>query len=200
MKPEVYWHTSKVEKSDRQKIKQHKSSCLWFTGLSGSGKSTLANAVEKKLCEKKIHTYLLDGDNVRHGLNKDLGFSGQDREENIRRLGEVVRLFVDAGIVVLTAFISPYYKDRDMARSLLEEGEFIEIYVKCDLAICEKRDPKGLYKKARKGNIPNFTGISAPYEEPLNPEITIDTGQEVSLEEQVETIIQYLKTHCKIER
>ncbi len=200
MKKEVYWHTSKVQKNDRQKIKQHKSRCLWFTGLSGSGKSTLANAVEKKLCEKKIHTYLLDGDNIRHGLNKDLGFSEQSREENIRRLGEVVRLFVDAGVVVLTAFISPYHKDRDMARSLLEEGEFIEIYVKCDLAICEKRDPKGLYKKAREGDIPNFTGISAPYEEPLNPEITINTGLEVSLEEQVETIVQYLETHYKIEK
>ncbi len=185
-------HEGNIKKEDRQKLKGHKSAILWFTGLSGSGKSTVAHKLEEKLFEMGIHTYVLDGDNIRTGLNKDLGFSAEDREENIRRIGEVAKLFVDAGIIVLSAFISPYIKDRETVRNLVEEGEFIEIYVKCPLEVCEQRDVKGLYKKAREGIIKNFTGIDDPYEEPKNPEIIVETDKE-TLEESVNKIINYLK-------
>ncbi|NPA53483.1 MAG: adenylyl-sulfate kinase [Aquificae bacterium] len=185
-------HKGNITKKDRQRQKGHKSAILWFTGLSGSGKSTLAHAVEEKLFEMGIHTYVLDGDNIRTGLNKDLGFSAEDREENIRRIGEVAKLFVDAGIITLTAFISPYKKDRELVRNLVEEGEFIEIYVKCPLEVCEQRDVKGLYKKAREGLIKNFTGIDDPYEEPENPEIIVETNKE-TIDESVNKIISYLK-------
>ncbi len=185
-------HRGKVKKEDRQKLKGHKSAILWFTGLSGSGKSTIAHAVEEKLYQMGIHTYVLDGDNVRTGLNKDLGFSPEDRKENIRRIGEVSKLFVDAGIIVLSAFISPYKKDREFVRNIVGNGEFIEIYVKCPIEVCESRDVKGLYKKAREGLIKNFTGIDDPYEEPENPEIVIETDKE-TVEESVEKIINYLK-------
>ncbi len=188
---EVYWHPHKVTKEDRQKIKGHKSAVIWFTGLSGSGKSTLANELEYKLHSLGVHTYVLDGDNIRHGLNSDLGFSPEDRQENIRRIGEVAKLFVDAGLVVLVSFISPYRRDRKRARSLVEPGEFIEVYVKCPLEVAEQRDPKGLYKKARAGIIQEFTGISAPYEEPENPEIVVETDK-LSVEESVEKIFKYL--------
>jgi adenylylsulfate kinase len=187
----IVWHESKVTKADRQNRNRHKSAVLWFTGLSGSGKSTLTVALEKELFERGIHTYRLDGDNIRHGLNKDLGFSPEDRTENIRRIGEVAKLMVDAGLITLTAFISPYQNDRNYVRSLLEENEFIEVYVKCSLEICEKRDPKGLYKKARKGEIKQFTGIDAPYEEPVQPELIVDTEHQ-SLDKSVRQVIQYL--------
>lgn len=177
----------------REKLLDHASTCIWFTGLSGSGKSTLANEVELTLFKRGIHTYILDGDNIRHGLNKDLGFGADDRKENIRRIGEVANLFVDAGLVVMTAFISPYREDRDQVRALLPEGKFIEVFVNCDLDTCEKRDPKGLYKKARAGEIRNFTGISAPYEAPKNPELTIDNGANSSLENNVNAVIAYLE-------
>ena len=185
-------HEGNIKKEDRQRLKGHKSAILWFTGLSGSGKSTVAHKLEEKLFEMGIHTYVLDGDNIRTGLNKDLGFSAEDREENIRRIGEVAKLFVDAGIMVLSAFISPYIKDRETVRNLVNKGEFIEIYVKCPLEVCEQRDVKGLYKKAREGIIKNFTGIDDPYEEPLNPEIVVETDKE-TLEESVNKIINYLK-------
>lgn len=188
----IVWHESSVTKEDRQKLNNHKSGVLWFTGLSGSGKSTISVALEKKIHARGIRTYLLDGDNVRHGLNKNLGFSPEDRTENIRRIGEVGKLMSDAGILTLSAFISPYQEDRDQVRTLLEEGEFIEIYVKCSVDTCETRDPKGLYKKARAGEIKGFTGIDAPYEEPLDPEITIETDTQ-TLEESVQIIIDYLK-------
>ncbi len=194
MNEDITWHSTSVNKEHREKLNRHKAACLWFTGLSGSGKSTLANEVEKILYDKKIHTYLLDGDNVRHGLNKDLGFSAEDRKENIRRIGEVAKLFTDAGMIVLTAFISPYRSDRDFVRNLFDNKEFIEIFVKCDLDTCEERDPKGLYEKARKGEIDNFTGISAPYEEPLNPELIINNGAGSDLRKNAEEIIHYLET------
>ncbi|WP_079530443.1 adenylyl-sulfate kinase [Halobacillus hunanensis] len=188
----IVWHDSEVTKLDRRKLNNHKSAALWFTGLSGSGKSTVSTALEKELHELGIHTYRLDGDNVRHGLNKNLGFSPEDRQENIRRIGEVAHLMVDAGLVTLTAFISPYREDRDSVRELLGEKEFIEVYVKCRVEECEERDPKGLYKKARTGEIKGFTGIDAPYEEPINPEITIETDHQ-TLEESVQVIVNYLK-------
>lgn len=193
----IVWHESTVSKQQRQQFHQHKSCILWFTGLSGSGKSTLANAVAERLYKLKIHGYVLDGDNIRHHLNKDLGFSPEDRTENIRRIGEVAKLFVDAGIIVLTAFISPYQADRQLVRKLVGEGEFIEIYVKCPLEECEKRDPKGLYQKARKGEIPEFTGITSPYEEPVEPEIVIESDK-TTIDEAVGEIIQYLKRTSKI--
>jgi len=185
-------HDPIITKKDRQRLNGHKSAILWFTGLSGSGKSTLAHKVEEKLFEESIRTYVLDGDNIRMGLNKNLGFSKEDREENIRRIAEVAKLFVDAGLIVLTAFISPYRKDREMARNLVEKDEFIEIYVKCPIEICERRDVKGLYEKARKGVIKQFTGIDDPYEEPLYPEIIVETDKQ-TLEESVGVIYDYLK-------
>lgn len=167
------WHASSITKAQRAKLKKQKPRVLWFTGLSGSGKSTLANAVEKKLFEQGFHTYLLDGDNVRHGLNGDLGFDEASRVENIRRIGELCKLFMDAGMIVLCAFISPFEKDRKLVKDLLEEDEYIEIFVDTSLEVCEKRDPKGLYKKARQGEIKNFTGIDSPYERPKNPHVHI---------------------------
>ena len=169
----------------------HDPAVLWFTGLSGSGKSTLAHLVEEQLFENGWYTYLLDGDNLRHGLNGDLGFSEEDRRENIRRIGEVSRLFTDAGLVVLAAFISPYREDRERVRALFAPREFIEIYVKCDLDTCEKRDPKGLYKKARAGALPDFTGIDSPYQEPPEPELVIDTGK-LGITDSVAGILGYL--------
>ncbi|MFC0272551.1 adenylyl-sulfate kinase [Metabacillus herbersteinensis] len=187
----ITWHRATVTKEARRRLNCHKSAVLWFTGLSSAGKSTLANAVEKRLYEQGLRTYLLDGDNIRHGINQDLGFSPGDRKENIRRIGELSKLFVDAGMIVITAFISPFRQDRNLARSVLEEKEFIEVYIKCSLDECEKRDPKGLYKKAKAGEIPEFTGISAPYEEPESPEIIIETDKQ-SITESVEQVLHYL--------
>jgi adenylylsulfate kinase len=188
---DIVWHDASVSKEERQEKNKHQSFVLWFTGLSGSGKSTLANAVSRKLFERGSHTYVLDGDNVRHGLNKDLGFSPEDRTENIRRIGEVAKLFVDSGQIVSTAFISPYREDRHQVRELLPDGEFIEVYVEASLEACEERDPKGLYKKARSGEIPSFTGINAPYEEPENPELTVNTEQK-SIEESAQEVVDAL--------
>lgn len=187
----VTWHETSLTKEHRRKQNGHESTVLWFTGLSGSGKSTIANAVAKELYNRNIRSYVLDGDNIRHGLNKDLGFSEEDRTENIRRIGEVSKLFVDSGQFVLTAFISPFRADRQIVRDLLEEGEFIEVYIKCPIEECEVRDPKGLYDKARKGIIKDFTGIDSPYEEPEQPEIILESDQ-YSIEECVEQVIGYL--------
>jgi len=187
----IAWHTTGISQQDREKQNQHQAVVLWLTGLSGSGKSTIATALQAALFEKGCQVYILDGDNIRHGLNRDLGFSPEDREENIRRIGEVARLFVDAGLITITSFISPYQKDRAKARSLLAEGDFIEIYVKASLETCKKRDPKGLYQKALKGEIKEFTGISAPYEEPKHPELVIETDQ-LTVEECVQKILDYL--------
>ena len=186
----IVWHDHQLDKEERSAIKEQKPCILWFTGLSGSGKSTIANAVEVKLAELRKHTYLLDGDNVRYGLNKDLGFSDSDRVENIRRIGEVSNLFADAGIIVLSAFISPFRADREIVRELAQEDEFIEVFIDTPLEVCEERDPKGLYVKARKGEIPDFTGISSPYEAPENPEIHIKDG--LSIEESADVIVDYL--------
>jgi adenylylsulfate kinase len=188
----VVWHSHKVKREDREKLLNQKGVILWFTGLSGSGKSTIANEVANKLHELNKLAYVLDGDNIRHGLNKNLGFSPEDRAENIRRISEVANLFVDSGIITLTAFISPYRKDRDFCRELAGEGRFIEIFVKASINTCESRDPKGLYKKARSGEIKEFTGISAPYEEPLKPEIILDADNQ-TIEEETEKVINYLK-------
>lgn len=189
----IVWHDHHVTKKERSDIKSQKPCTLWFTGLSGSGKSTVANAVESKLLERNKHTYLLDGDNIRMGLNKGLGFSDADRVENIRRIGEVSKLFVDAGTIVLTAFISPFQKERDAVRALIEPDEFIEVFVDTPLEVCESRDPKGLYKKARSGEIPNFTGISSPYEAPKKPEIHI-ININISIEDAAQEVIDYLET------
>ena len=186
------WHHSSVTKEDRHVLNGHKSCVLWFTGLSGSGKSTLANAVDQALYQRGVHSYVLDGDNVRHGLNRDLQFNKEDRRENIRRIGEVAKLFVDSGQIVSAAFISPYLADRQLVRNMFEPGEFIEIYLNCPIQVCEERDPKGLYEKARKGEIPEFTGVSSPYEIPQHPEIIIESNRE-SMEEAVHKIITYLE-------
>jgi len=188
----IVWHETAVQKEERQQRNQHKSCILWFTGLSGAGKSTLANALEHRLFEQGLNSYVLDGDNVRHGLNKGLGFGEEDRKENIRRIGEVAKLFVDAGLIVCTAFISPFAEDRNRVRALVQEDEFVEIYVRCSLEACEDRDPKGLYKKARTGEISNFTGISSPYEEPLQPELVVDSDQH-SIEACVDQMIAFLR-------
>ena len=188
----IVWHDGDVTRSARENILGQKGAVLWFTGLSGSGKSTVAREVERKLFESGYLSYVLDGDNVRFGLNKNLGFSPADRTENIRRIGEVAKLFADAGVITLTAFISPYSDDRNNVRALLGPGEFIEIYARCSLAECEKRDTKGLYKKAKAGEIKEFTGISAPYEEPLAPELTLDTDEE-TLAESAAKVIKYLE-------
>ena len=190
----ITWHDSEVTKAQRQQRNQHKSAVIWFTGLSGSGKSTVSVALEKALFERQVQTYRLDGDNIRHGLNNNLGFSPEDRTENIRRIGEVGKLMVDAGVLTTTAFISPYAADRNVVRDTLAQGEFIEVYTKCSLEGCESRDPKGLYKKARAGQIQGFTGINAPYETPTNPEIEIDT-EALSVDEAVAKIIAYLTQH-----
>lgn len=186
-----------VNKKARNQLFKHRSPVLWFTGLSGSGKSTLANLVERKLHAKGYHTYILDGDNVRGGLNKDLTFSAEDRKENIRRIGEVAKLMVDAGIIVLTAFISPFREDRATVRNLLDENEFIEIFINCPLEICEQRDVKGLYKKARAGVIKNFTGIDSPFEEPVSPELKIDSHLQEK-EESVEQIYRAIQSKLQL--
>ena len=188
----IKWHHGKIAKEDRIKLMKQKGVTIWLTGLSGSGKSTIAVELEHVLTENRHQAYILDGDNIRHGLNKNLGFSPEDRTENIRRIGEVAKLFTDAGIISITAFISPYRDDRDAVRKLLNEGEFIEVYVKCPLDVCEERDTKGLYKKARVGEVKDFTGISAPYEEPHNPELTIDTSR-LSVEESTRVVLNYLE-------
>jgi len=190
----VVWHAGKVKKEDRERLLGQKGVILWFTGLSGSGKSTIAHELEERLLKMGKLSYVLDGDNIRHGLNGDLGFSPEDREENIRRIGEVAKLFSDLGIITMTAFISPYKKDRQRVRELVKDGEFIEIYVKCPLDELKNRDPKGMYEKAMKGEIKNFTGISAPYEEPENPELILNTDVE-SIDESVEKVIEYLRNN-----
>jgi adenylylsulfate kinase len=188
----LVWHPHKVTPAERAAQKNQKPCILWLTGLSGSGKSTIANALEGELLKAGHHSYLLDGDNVRMGLNKNLGFSDADRTENIRRIGEVSKLFVDAGLIVITAFISPFRADRDLVRALVRPGEFFEVYVRAPLAVCEERDPKGLYKKARAGAIKQFTGIDSPYEEPLKPELTIDTAA-LSLEQCTQSLLGSLR-------
>tara|TARA_B100000959_G_scaffold222989_1_gene236264 strand:+ start:94 stop:705 length:612 start_codon:yes stop_codon:yes gene_type:complete len=188
----IKWHHGKITKEDRVKLLNQKGVTIWLTGLSGSGKSTIAVELEHALIENRHQAYILDGDNIRHGLNKNLGFSPEDRTENIRRIGEVAKLFTDAGIITITAFISPYREDRDAVRKLLNNGEFIEVYVKCPLDVCEERDTKGLYKKARAGEVKDFTGISAPYEEPLNPELTIDSSK-LTVEESTRAVLNYLE-------
>jgi adenylylsulfate kinase len=188
----IVWHEASVDRAARADKRGHRSAILWFTGLSGSGKSTLANAVNAALFERGLGTYVLDGDNVRHGLCKDLGFSDADREENIRRIGEIAKLFLDAGVIVLTAFVSPFRADRDKARDLVEAGDFFEIFCAADLDVCESRDPKGLYAKARSGTIKEFTGISSPYEAPDTPELKIDTGAQ-DLAESVNVVIKALQ-------
>ena len=191
-KSNLTFHEHTIKLHERESCNKHKAVCLWFTGLSGSGKSTLANALQSKLFEKGINTYVLDGDNIRQGLNSDLGFSDGDRKENIRRIGEVAKLFVDAGLIVMTAFISPFIKDRNFVRSILDKDKFIEIFVDCNLETCEKRDPKGLYKKARDGKIDDFTGITSGYEPPESPELIIDNSEKFTIAQNTETIIQYL--------
>ena len=187
----LHFHEHRVAREAKEKRNQHKSRVLWFTGLSGSGKSTVANATEKVLHDMGLQTYILDGDNVRMGLNKDLGFSPEDRTENIRRITEVAKLFADSGAIVLTAFISPYREDRDKAREIISNDDFIEVLVSADLSVCEARDPKGLYKKARAGEIKGFTGIDAPYEEPLNPELIVETDKN-DIEASAQIVIDYL--------
>jgi len=186
------WHHATVTRVDRERLNDHKSAVIWFTGLSGSGKSTLAHAVEERLYELGCRAFVFDGDNVRHGLCGDLGFSPRDREENVRRIGEMVKLFVEAGVVALTAFISPFTKDRLRVRDIVPHGDFIEVYCRCPIEVCEQRDTKGLYARARKGEIPEFTGISSPYEAPVNPELIIDTGER-PLETCVEQVVAYLR-------
>ena len=187
----IVWHNQTVSSKQKQEHKGHRPVLLWYTGLSGSGKSTIANAVEAKLFELGCHTYLLDGDNVRMGLSKGLTFSDEDRVENIRRISEVAKLFVDAGLIVSTAFISPFKADRAQAREIMAEGEFIEVFIDTPIEVCESRDPKGLYKKARAGEIPNFTGISSAFDEPESPELHIKTAEN-SIEQCAEQIVQYL--------
>ena len=188
---DVVWHNATVTHQQRAELKQQKPAVLWFTGLSGSGKSTVANAVEAKLMALGKHSYLFDGDNVRHGLNNDLGFSDTDRIENIRRIGEVAKLFVDSGTLVLTAFISPFISDRQQVRDLLGEQQFLEVFIDTPLEVCESRDPKGLYKKARSGEIKNFTGIDSEYQAPVNPEIHVQTAGK-SIEECGEQVVEVL--------
>ena len=188
----IVWHKGAVTRDDREQLNGHKGCTVWLTGLSGSGKSTIAVDLEKRLCERGVRAYILDGDNIRHGLNKNLGFSPEDRTENIRRIGEVAKLFTDAGTVTITAFISPYRADRDQVRALMKGGDFIEVHVDCPVEVCEQRDVKGLYKKARAGEIKEFTGISAPYEAPNSPELTIKTSQQ-SVEESAMQILRHLQ-------
>ncbi|MCY8271023.1 adenylyl-sulfate kinase [Bacillus sonorensis] len=193
---DIVWHEASITKQEYHEKNKHKSSIIWLTGLSGSGKSTIANAAARQLFEEGFQVTVLDGDNVRHGLNKDLGFSDADRKENIRRIGEVAKLFVEQGTIVITAFISPFKEDRDLVRQLVEKNEFHEVYVKCDLATCEQRDPKGLYKKARNGEIPFFTGIDSPYEEPEAAELVLDTGSH-DRNECKDRLVEYVKAQAK---
>ena len=188
---EVVWHKTSLNQNHRNKLLKQKPFVLWLTGLSASGKSTLANVVESKMYNLNYKTYLLDGDNIRHGLNNDLGFDEQSRVENIRRIGEVSKLFLDAGIIVITAFISPFKSDRKLVRTLFNEGEFLEVFIDCSLETCENRDPKGMYIKARNGDIKNFTGISSPYENPENPEIHV-INDNISVDEASDQIMNFL--------
>lgn len=194
---DVVWSANSITKSSRDNLNKQRSAILWFTGLSGSGKSTIANALEQRLHSFCFRTYLLDGDNVRHGLSSDLNFSDKDRNENIRRIGEVSKLFIDAGVMVLATFISPFKNDRNFVRNIVNATEFIEIYIKCPLDVCEGRDVKGLYKKARSGQIKHFTGIDSPYEAPESPEITIDTSN-MTIDQAADKIIDYLIEHSYI--
>tara|TARA_B100001079_G_scaffold271154_1_gene287601 strand:- start:297 stop:941 length:645 start_codon:yes stop_codon:yes gene_type:complete len=198
MSDNIVWHEGSVDRRRREAINRHRGLTIWFTGLSGSGKSTISVALEERLTAMGCRTYRLDGDNIRSGLNRDLAFSPDDRIENIRRIGEVAGLFRDAGIINLTAFISPYRRDREMARSLAEEDDFVEVYVDAPLTVCESRDPKGLYAKARSGTIPNFTGINAPYEAPENPEVHLSTAEH-SVEACVDKLVSFLIEHHYIE-
>jgi adenylylsulfate kinase len=193
----IKWHHGKITKEYREKLLNQKGVTIWLTGLSGSGKSTIAVELEHALIENKHQAYILDGDNIRHGLNKNLGFSPEDRTENIRRIGEVSKLFTEANIITIAAFVSPYREDRENVRKLLDDGGFVDIYVKCSLEVCEERDTKGLYKKARAGEVKDFTGISAPYEEPLDPELTIDSSK-LSIEESTRTILNYLEAKAYV--
>ena len=193
----VYWQPTKIKHEQRANQKAQRPCILWFTGLSGAGKSTIANAVEQSLFLRGHHSYLLDGDNIRHGLNKDLDFSDAGRVENVRRIGEVAKLFVDAGLIVVTAFISPFRSDRRLVRDLVQQGEFVEVFVSTPLEVCEQRDPKGLYEKARGGELKNFTGITSPYEAPEAAEITIDSSK-LSVAECVDQVIRYLEAHGRL--
>ena len=197
MQKNIVPHAFKISRSDRNKVNNHQSFLMWFTGLSGSGKSTIANQVEQELHKMNIKTYILDGDNVRKGLNSDLNFSPEDRTENIRRIAEAANLMIDAGLVVLAAFVSPYKKDRENIRNIIKDVNFVEIYINTSLAECERRDVKGLYKKARSGEIKNMTGVSAPYEAPEEPDVVINTENE-TVEEAVMNILQYIKPKLKL--
>ncbi len=194
----IYWRDGNVTRADRERVFGHRGATLWFTGLSASGKSTLARALEERLFERGCRVYVLDGDNVRHGLSRDLGFSHEDRTENIRRVGEVAKLFTDFGAFCITAFISPYRTDREGVRAIMAEGDFIEIFVDTPLEVCEARDPKGLYRKARTGEIPDFTGVSAPYEVPPHPELAVPTADR-SVAECVDDIVAFLQVHGYLE-
>lgn len=198
MSSNVTWHHASVTRARRETVNGHKSFILWFTGLSGAGKSTLAHCVEESLFERGCRTYVFDGDNVRHGLCADLGFSTEDRRENIRRIGEMSKLFIDAGVIALTAFISPFREDRQMVRSLVPPGDFIEVFCNAPLSVCEQRDVKGLYQKARRGEVREFTGISSPYEEPLDPELTVHTGRD-GVETCAQEVIAYLQQRRHIQ-
>ncbi len=191
MSSDIVRQEIKITRTKQERLKRHRSFCLWFTGLSGAGKSTLANAIQQELYRMNWHTYLLDGDNMRHGLNGDLGFSAKDRKENVRRVAEVANLFVDAGVIAITALISPFEGDRNMARACFAHGDFIEVFVDCPIETCMARDPKGLYEKAQAGLIADFTGISSPYETPRNPEIVVNTA-ESSIKECIQYIMEYL--------
>ena len=195
----IKWHNLTVDRNKLEKMRGHKGMVIWLTGLSGSGKSTLANALNEVLHQEGLSTYVLDGDNIRYGLCKDLGFSDKDREENIRRIGEVANLFMDAGIITITAFVSPFIKDRNKVRKIIGTKDFIEVYCAADISICEKRDTKGLYKKARLGEIKDFTGISSPYEAPENPEVIVDTGS-LNLEGSIKKIIDFLMQENLLDR
>jgi adenylylsulfate kinase len=195
----VVWHEGAVTRADREQRNGHKGCCVWLTGLSGSGKSTIAVALEKRLWDRGVRSFILDGDNIRHGLNKNLGFSPEDRTENIRRIGEVAKLFTQAGMVAITAFISPYRADRDQVRGLLAPEDFIEVHVDCPLTVCEERDVKGLYQKARAGTIPEFTGISAPYEAPLSAELTLRTDR-LSVDDSAGQILAFLAQRAIVPR
>ena len=189
--PNIVWHERLVSKQERNRLNKHRSGIVWFTGLPASGKSTLAHHLEKEIFNRSIRAYVFDGDNVRHGLCSNLGFSREDRRENLRRIAEMCKLFIDAGIVVLTAFVSPYREDREYVRNLIGNDGFFEVYIKCSVDICEKRDPKGHYRKAKEGIIKNFTGVSDPYEEPENPDLVIDT-EKMDVENSVQSVLELL--------